>query len=109
MLSGLFNTRELDEFADSLVADLTRHFPPSGTTVSGKKTFEQLRRRFGATFGRIDQFARSHTLNLYTKARFANRVRWALKEAGYPPDFVSTMTQEVVVHMTLELRKTTRV
>jgi len=108
MPSRWFDTKELDEFADSLVADLTKHFPPAGAAISGKKTFERLRRLFGATFGRIDQFARSHTLNLYTKARFANRVRWALKEAGYPPDFVAAMTQEIMVHVTVASRKATR-
>jgi len=102
MLPGWFNTKELDEFADSVVADLVKRYPPSGQALSGKKTFERLRRTFAATFARMDQFARSHRLNLYKKACFANRVRWALKEAGYPPDFVNTMTQEVVAHMTLE-------
>jgi len=30
MLSGWFNTKELDEFADSLVAELVERFPPAG-------------------------------------------------------------------------------
>ena len=104
MLSGWFNTKELDEFADSLVAELVEHFPPAGERLSGKKTFQRLRKAFGATFARIDSFARSHELNLYRKAHFTNHVRWALKEAGYPKDFVDTMTQELLAHVTLESR-----
>ena len=104
MLSGWFKTKEVEEFADSLVAELVERFPPS-SSVAGKKVFEKLRRTFGATFDRIDTFARTHELNIYKKAHFANQVRWALKEAGYPPDFVKTMTQELVAHVTLESRR----
>ena len=104
MLSGWFNTKEVDEFADSLDAELVERFPPTGG-LAGKKTFDKLRRTFGATFARIDAFARSRELNVYKKAQFANHVRWALKEAGYPPEFVKTMTQELVAHVTLESRR----
>ena len=101
---GWFRTKEVEEFADSLVAELVERFPPSGG-VTGKKAFDKLRRTFGATFERIDAFARAQQLNLYKKAHFANHVRWALKEAGYPQDFVKTMTQELVAHVTLESRR----
>ena len=97
---GWFNTKELDEFADSLVAELAQRFPPAGGRVAGNKAFERLTRSFGATFGRIDAFARSRRLNFYKKAHFANRIRWALTEAGYPADFVTTMTQELLLHLT---------
>ncbi len=105
MLGGWFNTQELDAFADALVADLVRRFPPSAEGSEGRKQFEKLRRTFGATFQRIDAYAASHRLNLYKKARFANRIRWALRDAGYPADFVRTMTQEAVAHMTLASRR----
>ena len=104
MAIGWFRTKEVEAFADSLVAELVERFPPSGG-VTGKKAFDKLRRTFGATFDRIDAFARTQNLNLYKKAHFANHVRWALKEAGYPPDFVKTMTQELVAHVTLESRR----
>jgi hypothetical protein len=101
MLGGWFNTQELDAFADALVADLVKRFPPSTDSAEGRKQFDKLRRTFGATFQRIDAYAADHPLNLYKKARFANRIRWALRDAGYPAEFVRTMTQEVVAHMTL--------
>ncbi|HEX9395652.1 MAG TPA: hypothetical protein VF943_02825 [Burkholderiales bacterium] len=104
MAIGWFRTKEVEEFADSLVAELVERVPPSGS-VTGRKAFDKLRRTFGATFERIDAFARSQPLNLYKKAHFANHMRWALKEAGYPPDFVKTMTQELVAHVTLESRR----
>jgi hypothetical protein len=96
---GWFDTKELDGFADAVVAELVRQYPPPGLGVTGKKAFERLRRSFAATFDRIDGFLRAHKLNMYKKAHFANRMRWALTEAGYPADFVSTMTQEIVMHL----------
>jgi len=105
VLLSWFQTKELDEFADSIVARLIEILPPSGAAPSGKKAFERLRRQFGATFDRVDAFARTKPLNLYTKARFANRVRWALVEAGYAREFVATLTQELVTHLTLAARK----
>lgn len=96
---GWFDTKELDGFADSLVAELLERVPPSGGGLSGPKAFQRVARTFGATFERIDAFARSHSLNVYKKAHFANRIRWALKEAGYPEDFCATMTQELLMHL----------
>jgi hypothetical protein len=103
---GWFNTKEVDVFVDSLVAELVERVPPaSAGQLAGKKAFERLTRDFGATFRRIDAFARAQPLNLYKKAHFANRVRWGLREAGYPPEFVATMTQELLVHLTGPARK----
>ena len=104
MIFGWFNTKELDEFADSIVQRIMETYPAPGGAVSGKKAFERLRRQFSGTFERIDSFARAHRPNLYQKARFANRVRWALREAGYPADFVKTVTDELVTHVTLAAR-----
>lgn len=83
-----------------MVTRLLENYPPSTGELSGKKAFERLRRLFAATFDKIDGFVRAQPLNLYKKAHFANRVRWALLEAGYPREFVDTMTRELVTHLT---------
>jgi len=106
VLRSWFRTKEVDEFADSLVAELVERVPPATAgQLVGKKAFERLTRDFGAAFRRIDAFASGRPLNFYQKAHFANRVRWGLREAGYPPDFVATMTQELLVHLTVPAPK----
>lgn len=95
---GWFRTKELDEFADALVAELVERVPP-GAGQSGAKAFQRATRTFGAAFARIDAFAGAQRLNVYKKAHFANRIRWSLKEKGYPDDFVATMTQELLMHL----------
>ena len=99
-----FDVKEVDAFADSIVAELRDRYPPSGVELPAKKAMEQLRKSFARVFARIDAFARTSPLSLYQKARLGNRVKWALKEAGYPEEFVETFTRELVMHVTLGAR-----
>ena len=98
---GSTKSREVDEFADSIVAELRERHPPAGATAADHKEVTRLRKAFGKIFTRIDSFARSRELSLYTKARLANRIQWALKEAGYREDFIQATTQEVATHVAL--------
>ena len=96
-----FNSKEVDAFADSIVAELVERHPPRAEGAAGRKEVARLRRAFGRIFSRIDSFARTHDLNLYRKARLANRIQWALKEAGYREDFIEATTHEVATHVAL--------
>ena len=101
MLLDSMKSRDVDEFADSIVAELRERHPPHGGSNAGRKEMARLRKVFGRILSRIDSFARSRELNLYAKARLANRIQWALKEAGYREDFVQTTTHEVATHVAL--------
>jgi len=100
-LFGPVKSNEVDEFADSIVAELRLRHPPDAKAVTERKEVARLQKAFGKIFSRIDSFARSRELNLYSKARLANRIKWALKEAGYREDFIQTTTQEVATHVAL--------
>jgi hypothetical protein len=100
-LPETISSKEVDEFADSVVAELLQRHPPRGDEVGDRKELARLRKAFGRVFSRIDGFARSHRLNLYSKARLANRIQWGLKDAGYRADFVETATHEVATHVAL--------
>ena len=105
MFGDWFKSKEVDEFADSIVADLVRRFPPSGVGVPARKAADRLRKTHDAIFGRIENFARAQSLNIYKKARLGNRIKWALLEAGYPSDFVDTLTLELVTVVTFVSRE----
>jgi hypothetical protein len=96
-----FKSKEVDEFADSIVTELREQHPPRTDRPGGAKEVAKLRKAFSKIFARIDSFARLHPLNLYTKARLANRIQWGLKDAGYRDDFVETATQEVATHVAI--------
>lgn len=104
MFGDWFNVKEVDEFADSIIADLVKRIPPAKVEAQehaiGKKAAEKLRKAHDAIFKRIEVFARTHGLNVYKKARLGNRIKWALAEAGYPPGFVDTLTVEILTVVT---------
>jgi hypothetical protein len=103
-----FKTKQVDEFADSIIAELRERHPPERARPARPKDIERVQKLFGRIFLRIDSFVSEHRLNLYTKARFANRIRWGLKEAGYADDFVETATREVATHAALATRAAKR-
>lgn len=96
-----FNTAEVDEIARAIAADLVIRVPPSRLESQDRKAADRLRNTHEAVFARAGSFARTHRLNFYQKARLGNQFRWALKEAGYPPDFVESWTYELVVLISL--------
>lgn len=100
-LPETISSREVDQFADSIVAELIERHPPGGANAGERKELARLRKAFSRVFARIDVFARGHRLNLYSKARLANRIQWGLKDAGYPEHFVETATREVATHVAL--------
>jgi len=101
MLLDWFSRKDVDEFADSIVSELLQHLPQAGVDVSTRKAAERAMKKIDRMLVRISQFAAEHRPNLYQKACFGNRVKWALKEAGYPAPFVEVATHEFVTQMTL--------
>ena len=97
-----FDTVEIDEFARSIAADLVKRAPPGALDARDEKTAKRLRNTHQAVFSRAEQFARTHKLNIYKKARLGNQFRWALKEAGYPKAFVETWTYELITLIALK-------
>ena len=97
-----FDTEEIDEFARSIAAELVKRAPPAGLEAQDEKASKRLRNMHQAVFSRAQQFARTHKLNIYKKARLGNQFRWALKEAGYPKAFVETWTYELITLIALK-------
>jgi hypothetical protein len=97
-----FETREVDELAAAIAAELVVRVPPSKLDSPTRKAADRLRNTHDAIFSRAAKFARTHRLNIYTKARFGNQFQWALREAGYPSEFVESWTYELVTLITLK-------
>jgi hypothetical protein len=104
MFGSWLNTKEVDEVADAIVADLVKRLPPSPGPHT-RKTADRLKRTHDVIFARLEQFARSKKLNIYKKARLANRVRWGLREAGYAPEFTDALSYELATVATLASRQ----
>jgi hypothetical protein len=101
MLRGWFATKEIDQFADSIVEELMKRFPQSGVDVSTRKSAERAMKNLEKMFSSISAFAAQRRPNLYQKARFGNRIKWALKDAGYPEPFIDVVTHEFLKQLAL--------
>lgn len=107
MLGNWFNTKEVDEVADAIVADLVKRLPPSPGPHT-RKTADRLRKTHDAIFARLEQFVRTRRLNIYKMARLANRVRWALRDAGYAREFTDALSYELATVAKLASRQAER-
>jgi hypothetical protein len=95
MIFGWFNSKEVDELAAGMARDLAKRVPPASIDGKGKKAEIKQKRTHDLVLRQAHDFARQHKLNLYKKARLANRFKWELLEAGYPKPFVDSMTYEL--------------
>jgi len=101
---GWLDCTKVDAFADSVVADLLKRSPPHGLLLPPQQAAERLRRTNDVVFAKAESFARAERPNFYKKARLGNRVRWGLKEAGYPAEFAAELSEELVSVITLASR-----
>ena len=101
-----FDTKHVDAFAQEVLDDLVKRVPPATLPLDyGKKTGERLHRMTEAMSNRLRAFAAASRPNFYQRARLGNRVKWSMKEAGYPDPFVEAFTYEVVTLVTLAARR----
>ncbi len=91
-----FDSKEVDKFADWLGAEIIRRYPPTGLDTDSKKAAQRLQKVHQSLFTRIEAFAQENRLNIYKRARLGNRVKWAMRDAGYPLSFSESFTHEVV-------------
>lgn len=101
---GWFSGKGIDAFADSIVVELLERFPPTGIELSTEKSAQRAMKNLDRILALIGTFAAEQRPSLYQKARFGNRIKWALKEAGYAPHVVELMTHELVAKMALASR-----
>src|SRR5690349_9831109 len=95
MAIGWFDTKETDALADKLVADFTSRMPPASITPPEKKAIEKNHRTVALIFRQASDFAGTHPLSVFKKAKLANRFKWALLEAGYSKPFVDAIAYDL--------------
>lgn len=99
MILSWFDTKEVDALADRLARDIVKRVPPSKIEVQGKKAAANQSKTREAILRQVRDFTSKHRLNVYKKARLANRFKWALREAGYPRELVDEMAFELATLM----------
>lgn len=88
MILEWFNAGEAVLFAQEIVREINRLFPPADRKVKAipKKEYQ---RRFDSMVVRIRTFSLKHELNIYKKAKLLNTIKWEMKDAGHEEVIIS--------------------
>lgn len=99
-LFSRFSSKEVDQFARSLVADIVKRYPSNmDTNRTVQMSVERLTRILENTFEKAREFQALNKLGIYRKARLSNTFKWELKENGYSDDFIDVATEGLVVYL----------
>ena len=106
MLKNWFDASEAEEVGRGFAVKFSQSYPmldPKKEMASGNKG--SLRAKIaGGREKALDrlrtdvmQYAKTHRLNVYKKAKLGNAFKWQLRELGYEADFIDQLTREVVL------------
>jgi hypothetical protein len=98
-LLSFLNTRELEEFAAGLAADLARRFPPASEARTDPGAVHQIKVILEGLAARAVRYHEQHKLGVYKKAKLGNVFRWKLQELGYSTAFAERATKELVTRL----------
>ena len=93
---GFFDTRELEQFAAGLAADLGRRFPPASESRTDPGAQHQIKVILEGLAARAIRYHEQNKLGVYKKAKLGNVFKWKLKELGYSAEFVERATKEII-------------
>jgi hypothetical protein len=96
---GFLDTKELDQFATELAADLARRFPPASEARTDPGAKHQIKVILDGLAARALRFHEERKLGVYKKAKLGNVFKWKLKELGYSTEFVERATREIVTRL----------
>jgi len=99
---GWFDMQEVDAFAQWTVAEIGKRIPPGTLERSDRKAADRMSRMNDAISAKARELA--PRLNFFKRARLGNRVKWGMKEAGYPEGFIDTFTYELLTVVTVAAR-----
>jgi hypothetical protein len=103
-LLGIFNTRELEEFATNLATDLGRRFPPASEARTDPGAKHQIKVILEGLGARAVRYHSDHKLGVYKKAKLGNVFKWKLKDLGYSDEFAERATKEIVTRLAVNRR-----
>ncbi len=98
----VFDTKELEEFASSMAADLGRRFPPASESRTDAGAQHQINVIIKGLAARAVRYREQHKLGVYKKAKLGNVFQWKLKELGYSSEFAEWAAKEIVTHLAMK-------
>jgi len=91
-------SREIEEFAVALARDIAGRCPP-GEAHQGEHISMALARAIDDVCQRATAYQRERQLGMYGKAKLGTAFKLELKQAGYPEEFVDSLTHQLLIKM----------
>lgn len=88
-------SRETEEFAIGLAREFLNRFPPGTETAEAQR----LARAVDEVCNRARAFQREKKLGIYGRAKIGTSFKFELKNAGYPDEFIDSLTHQVLLVM----------
>ena len=88
MVFAWFDSNEVEDFAILLAKDFCQRVPYSILEQSNSRNGRALNSVLLSIDLQVDKFFGDKSINIYKKACFGNKLKWALKGANYPEVFV---------------------
>lgn len=90
MILDWFNAGEAVLFAQEIVGEINKLFPPEHQKGKAIPT-KIYQKKFAGLIVRIRTFGSKHKLNIYKKAKLLNTVKWEMREAGHEEDVINNV------------------
>ena len=104
MFGDMFNTEEVDRYADWIVDELKRSLPP-GFDADKDSVARRAAKLHERLAKHTSEFTQKTRLNIYKKARLAARVREGMGGLGYPAAFIKSFSYDVIARLQLSSGK----
>ena len=91
-----FDAKGAESQADEAVAEIERLVPKDEVAPPGPARKKQV----GKLTNTIERHRRLYATsgyNIYQKAKFANRVKWRLRDDGYADDFIDSVVRLLII------------
>ena len=98
MLPSWLDGRPAKEFGNQIASEI-RQLLPIGSGAKGQKNPGKRLQKLARIVERTSRESAQHRFNIYQKAKFANALRWSLKDAGYTPDFIQEVVALILARM----------
>jgi hypothetical protein len=95
MFGRIFDTTDVDKYADWIVEEIKRALPP-GFDPNLKNVAERAESLNQRIAKQTKTFTQGTRLNIYKKARLASRVRDGMNAHGYPEPFVRALSMDLI-------------
>lgn len=94
-----FDTTATDAFARELAAMMVADLQGENLKSLGSKGLKRAHRAMDKGARKVQEFRTRHRLNFYTRSRLANKFLWSLKEAGWPAEYATQMTEWLTLRL----------